>query len=44
MLVPNMTNSVGSFVISCILFGKSKNSLDFDRRYHALKKLGSHFF
>jgi len=39
------SNSVGSFVILCILFGKSKNSLDFERRYHKLyKKLGCHFF
>jgi len=38
-------DSVGSFVISCILFGKSKNSLDFERRYDKLyKKLGCHFF
>ena len=29
-------NSVGSFVISCFFFGKSKNSLDFERRHHKL--------
>ena len=28
--------SVGSFVISCFFFGKSKNSLDFERRHHKL--------
>ena len=42
---PHPATSVGSFVIACILFGKSKNSLDFERRYHKLyRKLGCHFF
>ena len=30
------TYSVGSFVISCFFFSKSKNSLDFERRHHKL--------
>ena len=30
------TISVGSFVISCVFFSKSKNSLDFERRHHKL--------
>jgi len=30
--------TIGSFVISCLLFGESKYSRDFDRRYHKLFK------
>ena len=35
MVANHSVYSVGSFVISCI-FGKSKNSFDFERRYQKI--------